>query len=322
MSCAPPVASHHYTAFGKQITSEIPLPELLPTLADSVSYGDRVWIREDPSLAPSREALSDDPAIITDARGVTMSFPGAGRFIIDVVRKTIWFSFGSENQDLLRLPLLGPVIATYLHASGRFVLHASAVITSFGAVAFLGDKGAGKSTTAAAFLRQGLQLLTDDLLVCGVSPDGLSEAFCEPSFAQLKLTPEAFTALQLVGATQLAPPFPTFPKVQQRLPAGTHQLLPRRLAFVCELQRGDEAEVVELEAAASLAVLLRYAYTLRYGNQFVQGLEGVGFFRNAAQLASCTRCIKLTVPPRLDLLDQSVPRLLNRLASMTSEEAS
>ena len=319
MSSATAPPTHRYVAFGRQITSEIPLPELTSGIADGVPYDGHIFIRQDKRPAPSLQSLSDEPAIAVDAVGVTMSFPGAGRFLLDLAHNTIWFSFGSENRELLRLPLLGPVIATYLHASGSFVLHASAVTTPFGAVAFLGDKGAGKSTTAAAFIRQGLQLLTDDLLVCGASANGLGEAYCESSFAQLKLTPQAAAALRLEGATELPPPFPTFPKIQQRLPEGSNWPRRPRLAFVCELQRGHDAEVVELNAAASMAMLLRYAYTLRYGKQFVQGLAGVSFFRNAAELASSTRSIKMTVPSKLDLLDLSVPLLLDRLAMILAE---
>ena len=44
-------------------------------------------------------------------------------------------------------------------------LHATAVLTPHGVVAFLGNSGDGKSTLAASFVRDGYKLVTDDMLV-------------------------------------------------------------------------------------------------------------------------------------------------------------
>ena len=55
-----------------------------------------------------------------------------------------------------------------LHAMvrlGREPLHATAVMTTTGAVAFLGESGHGKSTIAALLLDWGYPLLTDDMLI-------------------------------------------------------------------------------------------------------------------------------------------------------------
>jgi hypothetical protein len=62
------------------------------------------------------------------------------------------------------LVLMSQVSAFVLHQLGQFVLHASALVTEQGAIAFLGPKGRGKSTMAAYFLARGAALLTDDAL--------------------------------------------------------------------------------------------------------------------------------------------------------------
>lgn len=60
--------------------------------------------------------------------------------------------------------LLGPVLGLVLRLRGVTCLHASAVAFGSHAVAFVGDEGAGKSTTAAAFARRGHPVLSDDVV--------------------------------------------------------------------------------------------------------------------------------------------------------------
>lgn len=69
------------------------------------------------------------------------------------------------DPRMLGFLLAGPVTATVLGQLGHPLLHASAVVTPAGTVAFLGGKGRGKSTMAAAFIQRGAALLTDDMLL-------------------------------------------------------------------------------------------------------------------------------------------------------------
>jgi hypothetical protein len=60
--------------------------------------------------------------------------------------------------------LLGPVLGLLLRLRGVTCLHASAVAFGDRAVAFVGDEGAGKSTTAAAFAQRGHPVISDDVV--------------------------------------------------------------------------------------------------------------------------------------------------------------
>ena len=60
--------------------------------------------------------------------------------------------------------LLGPVLAFVLRLRGVVTTHASSVSVDGKAVAFIGPQGAGKSTTAAALLARGCNVLTDDVV--------------------------------------------------------------------------------------------------------------------------------------------------------------
>lgn len=61
--------------------------------------------------------------------------------------------------------LLGQILSFAVLEQGMEPLHGSAVEVEGRAIAFLGDCGYGKSTLAAAFVKAGYPLLTDDLIV-------------------------------------------------------------------------------------------------------------------------------------------------------------
>jgi hypothetical protein len=77
------------------------------------------------------------------------------------------------DDRMLGLAIEGPVLLFVRHLRGYPTLHASAIVTPRGVVAFLGPRGRGKSTMAATFLRRGAALLTDDALPLLVGDDGI-----------------------------------------------------------------------------------------------------------------------------------------------------
>lgn len=102
-------------------------------------------------------------------------------------RHVAMFPDPDADDQILGLVIAGQVAVFILHQRGMPTLHASAVATPHGAVGFLGPRGQGKSTMAAAFVRRGLPLLTDDVLPLRHTTDGV-QAF--PSVPYMKLWPE------------------------------------------------------------------------------------------------------------------------------------
>jgi hypothetical protein len=91
-----------------------------------------------------------------------------------------------SGESLVAECLLGPGLILALAARGIYCLHASAVRTPRGAIAFLGESGQGKSTLAR-FLAEtvpGCVRLADDILPVRMGAVGI-EAL--PRFPQLKL---------------------------------------------------------------------------------------------------------------------------------------
>ncbi len=74
---------------------------------------------------------------------------------------------GAPELDV-RSYLMGSLFAVTCHQRGLLPLHASAIETPPGAVAFLGASGAGKSSTVAFLARRGHRILADD--ICVVDP--------------------------------------------------------------------------------------------------------------------------------------------------------
>jgi hypothetical protein len=79
-----------------------------------------------------------------------------------------------------------------LSLTGQMVLHAAAVRTNTGAVAFLGAAGAGKSTLSASFCQGGWELIADDCVLLE-DTDGRLDAV--PSYPGIRLWAESLGAL-------------------------------------------------------------------------------------------------------------------------------
>ncbi|MBV9579730.1 MAG: hypothetical protein JO057_14165 [Chloroflexi bacterium] len=92
----------------------------------------------------------------------------------------------SCDPGALNMQLLGPAAGFVLHQRGLPCLHASAVVTPGGAVAFLGWPGDGKSTMVAMHLEHGARLLGDDVLPIELRN---GEAFARPGLPLVKLWP-------------------------------------------------------------------------------------------------------------------------------------
>jgi hypothetical protein len=99
---------------------------------------------------------------------------------------------GNATWEAFQTYLLGQVLSYALIKRGLEPIHATVVLVEAGAVALLGDCGYGKSSLAAAFIRAGAQLLTDDLLILKEDNGGF---LAYPSFPRIKLLPETVNSI-------------------------------------------------------------------------------------------------------------------------------
>ncbi len=114
--------------------------------------------------------------------------------------KQIWITRTNMPLEEVTAILLGCVLGTALRLLGLVCLHSSVIAVNNRAIclwrqrfaiAIIGVKGAGKSTTAAALAKRGYPILSDDVAVlsnCGTCR-------VQPGYPRLRLCPRAVNAL-------------------------------------------------------------------------------------------------------------------------------
>lgn len=174
--------NYSYYAFGLRIQSEMQIPEFLPQ--DSMLPA-QVYVKcgkvPDSLAAPSKEGVTLQVApneFLLKLEGI------ANYYVYDGQNIVIQPGSGGSEDDI-RVFLLGSAFGALLHQRKIFILHASAIKYGNEAVLFIGESGAGKSSTANAFRLRGHAILTDD--VCPIAFDENHRAVAVPSYPQTRM---------------------------------------------------------------------------------------------------------------------------------------
>jgi hypothetical protein len=161
------------------------------------------------------------------------------------------------GHDVARLLAHGLPRAARWVQRRYLVLHASAVVTPLGAVAFAGPSGMGKSVLAVALARRGAPLLSDEVLPVALAPGGglpralplQAEALLWGRAArQLGLDPEALEPAR-PGLARYWVPAPMAPAPQ-----------PLARVYCLGLHNQPEVKVETLGGQARVLSLLRAAF--------------------------------------------------------------
>jgi hypothetical protein len=194
-------SSHRYHLYGVSLASRWPLPYRqaeAPALA-------RVELRRGSTkqFPRMRKLRSDRPGgaawcqheRLADS-SVHLRWPGHFEVLVAADGHRIFYrALSAISTETFDSYLLGPALSFALLKFGIEPLHATTVVIEGRAVGFLGDCGYGKSSLAAAFVREGHPLLTDDLLVV---TDASRHLVAHPGPPRLKLLPEV--ARRLFGS--------------------------------------------------------------------------------------------------------------------------
>lgn len=289
---------YRYRAYGLAFRSDLALPELEPDEAEAPDVTVRLGSIDRPMPAPPAGTRFE-----FGPQDQYLAWLMVGRFLIRNGGEIIVDPVAEAAEALVRMPLLGPVMAVLLHLRGMLVLHASAVAIGGHSAIFLGDKQAGKSTTAAALVGAGHRLIADDVLAIQFpETDGPSIA---PGFPHLKLDTDVAAAVIGDGATALPLAHPSLEKRQHRLtePFSHARVRPARIYV---LSRGSVAASTSLAVGEALTALIRFSYITRFGaNAFKGEMSGV-HLRQCAALAGSIGVSRLDVPSGIDRLGDVV----------------
>jgi len=175
---------YKYRGFGLNIASEIPFREF--SAYDFSNPADLEIIRGN-----TPQHLSGEDVL----RRARVEF-GKGEYLLKVENiANYYITNGSkaviesltDDEDSIRLFFLSSGIAAALHQKGKIPLHASGVHNKDGVTLFVGESGAGKSTTVSLLQKIGYRIFTDD--VCVVDNDDLlkDKISVYPSYPVIKL---------------------------------------------------------------------------------------------------------------------------------------
>lgn len=160
-----------YRVYGSVLESALAFPDLPEASAGDGAARWRIELAD--TLAEMRDATClGSERLYAEVHARLYAHRDGWRIVVD---DTGTFELGRSNvvlvqpradawEDFVRAHLLGRVLATLQYRDGLLPLHGSAVATAEGTVAFLGPKGVGKTSLAAALVQAGAPLVTDDTL--------------------------------------------------------------------------------------------------------------------------------------------------------------
>jgi len=273
-----------YQAYGINIHSDFPLPELLQGGDEADIYIQKGKFKPLP-LKPTSINRQGIEALFS---GTTQDAYLHWQGIATILAKdgtTLIVDPDSEDIEpqLLNLYILSEALGIILYQRGLFLLHASAIKIGEQVVIFAGLPGAGKSTTAAAFARCGYTVLADDMVA--MSLDSAGKVMVYPAFPQIKIWPSAVKGLGYNPSSLL----PLFSGSRKRVikQKENFPVEPFPLAHIFFLEEGANLKITQMaktEAFFSLARFFPLPSDL---------LQGVALERHFQQCVQLTRDVDI-----------------------------
>jgi hypothetical protein len=199
--------AYAYIAYGLRLSSNLPLAGLLPSSSASPEVQVKLGALPKPNSSNSgvvklRYASSfigqtgkPDLQIwdVDNGEFLRVLYSDGVEFWLDRNLTTLWAHWptSSSLQDALSY-LVGPVLGLLLRLRGIVCLHASAVSINDRAVVLVGSEGAGKSTIAAALVRRGYAVLSDDIVALVKCGEGFQTV---PAYPRVNLWPDSVALL-------------------------------------------------------------------------------------------------------------------------------
>ncbi len=251
-----------YFTFGLSIRSDFELHGL-SELADS--DGPEVRIRRcetlEAALVPPTFSTFQRPrCLVRAAPGfISYDWTDLGEVIVRAGREVLVCTADGVSDEDIAPFLTGAVLGNLLEQRGEVVLHGSAVCLDDSAIAFLGNKGAGKSTLALGLERSGFELVSDDLLPVSFERGTASTM---PGGPQIKLWRDSAESIGLEPAA--LPKISKFIDKRAYRPESFCRRDRVEIGSFYILSEGEVTLIEQLPATEAFVELTRNAYIARY----------------------------------------------------------
>lgn len=190
---------HSYSAYDLRLRSAFELLEL-PAVDATDASADVNVVRG--GVDPVSESVEGTGGrrITATTDAVRLTYESVGSFLVESGERIVCDPLDEEaaRREFFRRLIENELLGLILYQRDHLVLHASAVSVNGKAAMFLGPRGAGKSTTAAAFGAEGYSVLEDDVVAIRFDSDGPTVV---PGVPQLRLKSDAAAALGLEETT-------------------------------------------------------------------------------------------------------------------------
>jgi len=204
------IVTHRYRAYGLEVdsSSRIEALEFAPSQAEKIDLRfeegrEPDWVRVLLSL-PSKvlkrrlepAGVAEPSVALTqygDGEGFELAYADGTRFVIDGPAERVWATYEPPTtQGVMLVCFLGPVMGFLLRRRHVTSLHASCIELQGRAIAFCGEAGFGKSTTAAALALRGLPVVAEDVVPM---QETIGQFWTIPGYPRVCLWPESVQML-------------------------------------------------------------------------------------------------------------------------------
>ncbi len=286
--------------YGLGVHSELPLPGF-----EDGDVRQEVVIRFGKLRLPLGPADANGYSFQVLEDGVYLGWEGAARFRVREGREITIAPAPHLEEGVIRALLMGPALAVLLHQRGLLILHASAAVVRGAVVAFLGQKGAGKSTTAATLHERGHLLVADDVVALQTTA---TAPLVFPAYPQLNLWPDALASLGRNPGSSLRLHSGVEKRALRAAPGFSRDPFPLHLLYI--LAKGPRTEIETLQPQEAFVELLRHSY----GTRLCRGKAAPRHFRQCANVLKFVSVRRLRV--RQDLSELfSLARLIDNDAA-------
>lgn len=208
---------------------------------------------------------------------------------------------------------LGPVIGCILRLKNKICLHASVVNIKGKAIAFIGEKTAGKSTLIAAFAALGYPVLSDDIAVLFRKDN---EYFIEQGYPRMRLWKNTIDNLPNINIEDLKPVLSHIekyylPLYSEQKGQWNFQNKPLVLDKVFYLQPRNEDKLCQIKDCKPMEGFLKLKQNI-YAEYMLEDDLKVKEFEVFGKLSNLNKVKLLDRPNHLDALEEVIKIIVNQ----------